>query len=664
MHAWIGFFSRLPHGLVMTAALFFTVGNVRSDNPKSPLPVETFFAEPDISSPRLSPDGHYVAFLTTLGWGKVGIALQDLVTPGKQPEAFASAQDENIKTFFWKGNDFIVYGGDPGGNESYAWRSVAVASPKSGRKREAVILNDSYDGGRLGHKVDIMQIVDALRYDPHHIMVEGNKERDSRTFGVFFEDVRTGARNLIPDYDPSFEKTTFLADNNGALRARRGVAGKKMIYEVCPAPGATYVKVAEFPAENPKWDFLFFAADNETLYLLNWEHSDTATLHSLNVRTRELSPPLFNSPDGEISGVRDGPAGGILISWDRSKLYGVRYETDKPHYKFFDPAREKLQQMIDGALPGTLNEIVSSSQDEKIHVVLAHSDRDPGTFYILDTRHGRLGPIGRVRPKVNPAQMQPMEPISYQARDGLVLHGYLTRPANSTGHRVPLIIHPHGGPYGIRDSWGYDPEVQFLASRGYAVLQVNYRGSGGYGTSFERAGYHEWGGKMQDDLTDGVKWAIAQGIADPGKVAIFGASYGGYATLAGLTFTPELYCCGINYVGPSDLQRLVSQVLWATGDEGKLSYETQIGTNYELLRSRSPVNFVDHIRVPLLNAYGFNDPRVDIEQWKLLEPKLKQFNKSYEIIREDEEGHGFRNESNRVAFYKKVETFLAHNLSP
>ena len=343
----------------------------------------------------------------------------------------------------------------------------------------------------------------------------------------------------------------------------------------------------------------------------------------------------------------------------------MRYVTDKVHYKFFDRDREKLQQMIDGALPGTQNDVVSSSQDEKMHVILAHSDRDRGhlaTSSISNT--GASGPIGRVSSKINPAQMQAMEPITYLARDGLTIHGYLTRPANAAGRRVPLIIHPHGGPFGVRDNWGYDPEVQFLANRGYAVLQISYRGSGGYGTSFEKAGYLGWGGKMQDDLTDGVKWAIAQGIADPARVAIYGASYGGYATLAGLTFTPELYCCGINYVGPSDLQLLVADKLWAAGKGNQLFYKQEVGVDKEFLRSRSPVNFVDRIRVPLLNAYGYNDPRVDIKQWEVLEPKLKEFKKTYEILIEKNEGHGFYNESNRIAFYQKVEEFLGRYLSP
>jgi len=273
-----------------------------------------------------------------------------------------------------------------------------------------------------------------------------------------------------------------------------------------------------------------------------------------------------------------------------------------------------------------------------------------------------MGPVGKAMRGIDPAKMRPMEPIKFTARDGLTIHGYLTRPSVAAGQKVPLIINPHGGPYGIRDEWGFSDEVQFLANRGYAVLQVNYRGSGGYGNDFLRAGWHEWGGKMQNDLSDAVQWAIDQGIADPSRVAIYGASYGGYATLAGLTFTPELYCCGANYVGPSDLGLLAQGA-----NDGSSSSENffgeWMGDDKEYLRTHSPLNFVERIRVPLFNAYGYNDPRVDIRHWTKLEPKLKQYKKQYEILIEKNEGHGFYNEATRVAFYRRLEAFFDKNLA-
>jgi dipeptidyl aminopeptidase/acylaminoacyl peptidase len=643
--------------LLLSAGLTFALGlslvaGVSAQTPAR-LPLEDFFAEPDCRAMQLAPDGKHLAFLATLGFGKVGVALMDLTT-GKY-EALVSARDENIKAFFWKGSDYIVYAGDIGGDESYAWRSIPIVSPKPGALRRVVALSEAYQE-RYNEKANWMLIFDRLRFDPFHVLVIGRREAGSWEQGIYLVDVRDGRRTMADNYHPTGTDTFNIADNRGNLRARMVVEGRKALIEVRPDPTGRYVQVAEFPADRVGWDPLFFAADNETLYLFDTEKSDTRTLRSFNVRTLQLSPPLFNSPGGEIDGV--------VTSWDRSTLYGLNYATDKRYTHYFNAGWAKIQQMIDLALPNTTNGIADTSQDEQTLLILATSDRDPGTYYLLDRTRQSMKVVGRVRLSINPAQMRPMEPVSFTARDGLTVHGYMTRPAAADGQRLPLIIHPHGGPYGIRDHWGFDSDVQFLVSRGYAVLQVNYRGSGGYGISFEHAGFHEWGGKMQDDLTDAVGWAIGQKIADPARVAIYGSSYGGYATLAGLVFTPDLYCCGANYVGPSDLRLLVGLGKIANSDRNRTYYSKMLGDDEKYLEDRSPVDFIERLRVPLFNAYGYNDPRVDIRHWTRLEAKLKEFKKTYEILIEDNEGHGFQNEKNRIAYFRRLEAFFDRYLSP
>jgi dipeptidyl aminopeptidase/acylaminoacyl peptidase len=607
------------------------------------IPLEDFFAEPDMRSLQVSPDGKYLAFLTTLGTGKVGIALMDLGT-GKI-EALVAGKDENIAYYFWKGSDYIVYGGDIGGDESPALRSISI------RKREVVALSEAVRE-LTREDANFLDLTDELRFDPHHIMGFGRKEKGSNTVGMYLVDVRDGTRRAVGSYEPSqADGTSFVADNNGVLRVRERYEGKNWIVEVRPQPTDLFVKVAEFPADEPKWDIQYFAADNETLYLITTDQSDTGTLHTYNVRTRQLSPPIFNTPEGEI--------GSVLSSYDLTKFYGFTFTTDKTYYRFIDPDRAQLQKLIDHSLPDTHNVVRSESADEKILVIAATSDRTPGNYYLLNLRNPKLMLLGKINMRIKPEQMRPMEPVQYTARDGLTIHGYLTRPAGSEGKKVPLIIHPHGGPFGARDDWGFDGDVQFLANRGYAVLQINYRGSGGYGYAFQKAGQRQWGLKMQDDLTDGVKWAIAQGITDSAHVGIYGASYGGYATLAGLTFTPELYRCGANYVGVSDLGLITSWGDFRRFGRGSDTFIREwIGDDPQYKHDRSPVNYVDRIRVPLLNAYGLNDPRVEIRNWERLESKLKEFGKTYEIMIMENEGHGFRKEKNRLEFYRHLEAFL------
>jgi dipeptidyl aminopeptidase/acylaminoacyl peptidase len=639
---------RLHHlllcNLVAAAACTLAPADPAPVPPAGLVPVETFFADPYMRSPVISPDGHYLAFLAKLGTGRVGVALTDLTTGKTEP--LVGGSDENYGFIHWKNPDYLLFGGDVGGNESLSLRSIRIST------RKVLELSQSFRE-RYFEDANQADIADLLRFDPNHILVFGNKEQRSSDFRLFNVDIRTGERNAHP-YDPEKDASDLVVDNAGNVRARSRLLGEKSIFEARRSDGL-YKKIHEFPANDPGWTVHpEVGADNETLYLLTRDSTDTNALQTYNLRTGVLSPILFQVPaDGEINDV--------LLSFDRKKLYGVLYTTDKAYYHWFDDSRARLQAQIDAALPGAFNTVTSRTPDEKVLVIHSGSDTEPGAYYVLDLRRTALMKIGQYNPFIKPAQMRPMQPITYTARDGLVIHGYLTLPAGASGKPMPLILNPHGGPYGIRDDWGFNPEVQFLANRGYAVLQVNYRGSGGYGHKFLLAGKHEWGRKMQDDLTDAVHWAIDQHIADPEHVAIYGASYGGYAALAGVTFTPELFQCGVNYVGVSDLAVLNRHTIG--GDRGMDIYFADWIQNDALsMHERSPVNFVERIRVPTLHAYGENDPRVDIDNWKELKSQLDKYQKPYEFIRVEAEGHGFHKEENRVKFYRAMEAFFAVNL--
>jgi dipeptidyl aminopeptidase/acylaminoacyl peptidase len=319
---------------------------------------------------------------------------------------------------------------------------------------------------------------------------------------------------------------------------------------------------------------------------------------------------------------------------------------------------ETIFNDLERQLPGYEIDLQSANKDENIFVVAAWSDRTQGVRYLYDTASRTLTKLAEIAPWLNEKQLAEMRPISYQARDGLTIHGYLTLPRGG-GKNLPLIVHPHGGPW-ARDDWGYNAEVQFLVSRGYAVLQMNFRGSTGYGREFWEASFKQWGKKMQDDVSDGAAYAIEQGIADPARVCIYGGSYGGYATLAGLAFTPELYACGVDYVGVSNLFTFMKTIPPYWKPMLEMFYE-MVGnpeTDKALLADASPVLHADNIRAPLLIAQGAQDPRVNIEESNQMVAALKEHGIAVEYLVKENEGHGFHNEENRFEFYEAMEKFL------
>jgi dipeptidyl aminopeptidase/acylaminoacyl peptidase len=311
---------------------------------------------------------------------------------------------------------------------------------------------------------------------------------------------------------------------------------------------------------------------------------------------------------------------------------------------------------------------VSSNDDEDKYIVRTYGDKSLGDYHLYDKTTDELSYIGDPSPWLEEAYMASMNPIKYQSRDGMTIHGYLTLPAGydmETAKDLPVVVNPHGGPW-ARDTWGFNPEVQFLANRGYAVLQMNFRGSTGFGREFWEASFREWGKKMQDDITDGVNWLVEKGIADEERVAIYGASYGGYATLAGLAFTPDLYACGVDYVGVSNLFTFMGTIPPYWEPYKKMMYEMVGDPENEadslMLRSASPVFHADKITSPLFVAQGAQDPRVNVDESDQMVAAMKERGVDVEYMVKENEGHGFRNEENRFEFYRAMEEFLATHL--
>ncbi len=646
-----------PACRILRCALVAALSTASFFAASAPPAADPFHSLPNVRQPRVSPDGTKIAFLFPHE-KRMALGVFDRKT--NESRLVLRGEDESIYSFFWKGNDRLVIEADVAGNESFFIGSTDLTGKRVLRLAESQRIEDSLVGS-------FANIVDELHADPARIVVAGyfqDNVDDALMLGgaavVAKVNVQNRARSPIFEFKESERTVRLIADNTGALRLRSRLEGKTLVWEHRLTDGHTFKEIGRYPFHGyaEDWQPLRFAADNVTLWVISRQKRDLGALHAFNTRTLEMGPELFTPTEGELEDE-------LITTPDHARLLGIVYETDRRHYHWFDAERAALMKKLEGTFTGTDVRITSESDDGNVKLVWVGHDREPGTYFILDQKAGSLVLFKRTR-DLDPNALRPRQPIAYTARDGLTIHGYLTLPAGAEGKRVPLIIHPHGGPFGVRDSWGYDGDAQFLASLGYAVLQPNYRGSGGYGREFINKGRYQWGRAMQDDLTDAVKWAIDQGIADPARVAIYGASYGGYATLAGLELTPDLYCCGVNYVGAADLEITFKN----RGDDafrytGDFNYQEEwVGPDANYRAATSPVNLVDRIRAPLLCAYGEKDPRVKFDHWTRLEAQLKKYGKVYEEVSQKKQGHGFRDEQASLGFYARMEKFLAEYLAP
>ena len=358
---------------------------------------------------------------------------------------------------------------------------------------------------------------------------------------------------------------------------------------------------------------------------------------------------------------------GVWYSEKKKKLLGVSYEGHKGTTRhFFDREAGELFGRMERHLRGYELGIAGSDKAEDKYIVYAGSDRTAGAYYLYDAEADTMTKLAELRPWIKQEEMAEMLPIEYTSRDGERIEGYLTLPVGKTlrnAKNLPVVVNPHGGPW-ARDSWGFNPEAQFLANRGYAVLQMNFRGSTGFGRRFMEIAFGKWGQEMQDDITDGVDWLIGKGIADPARIAIYGGSYGGYATLQGIVKDPDLYACAVDYVGVSNLFSFMNTIppYWKPLLDQMYEMVGNPETQQEMLRENSPALNAGRIKTPLLVVQGANDPRVNIAESNQMVEALRARGVEVDYMVKDNEGHGFHNEENRFDFYRAMEKFFGKYL--
>ena len=624
--------------------------------------VEDFFAYPAFSDLRLSPDGKNIAVLVPAPNGRLKLATFDLQT--MQPKVIAGYGDADIGKVNRVNNQRLVYSLTNRKMETvdeYMGPGLFAINKDGSDQRQLVNLY-----WRFVNEISLNKILPGNTY--FHDVIHTGKSDDIFVMQIERENsFKYSTYNLLRlntvtgravDVQRPGKTLDWLIDKEGVPRVAETIdEDVTSIYYKDPGQ-ENWRKIFSYKGQSSDFNPWQIGPDG-TLYVQSSKNKDTKLLYRFDLQKNELDKDhLISLNNYDFSGE---------LVFGEKKLLGVQYETDAPGSLWFDPAIKQLQEEIDAAFPATINTLQLREGSENI-IISSISDTDPGTYRLYNRNTKVFTPFGRINPKIDPTKMANKEFLHYKARDGLSIPAYLTLPKGVPAKNLPLVIMVHGGPFVRGVHWKWEATSQFLASRGYAVLEPEFRGSRGYGTKHSVAGRKQWGLAMQDDLVDGVKWAIAQGYADPNRVCIAGASYGGYATMMGLIRDPELFRCGISWVGVSDIN-LMYNVSWSDMMDESAKYWMPIYVGDQTkdaaqLKATSPLEQAARLKLPLILAYGREDRRVPIVHGTKFYNAVKGHNPDVEWIEYRDEGHGWRFLENHVDFWNRVEKFLAKHNGP
>lgn len=599
------------------------------------IPREVLFGNPVRAQPRLSPDGERLAYIAPLD----GVLNVWVGPVGGEAEPVTRDTDRGIRVFFWAHDGtHLLYLQDRGGDEN--WRLFKV--DPSTREENDLTPFDDVQAQILAHE----------RRRPHELLIGLNRD-DPQLHDVYHLDLRTNRLEKVAA-NPG-DVIGWVADADLAVRAAVAATpdgGTRLLVRDTPE-GTWRVAVEWSPEDGLSSSPYAFTADGRGLYLIDSRDANTGRLVRLDVAE--------GGTEVMAEDVRYD-VGDVVIHPESRRVQMVAFLRARQEWEVLDAGIQRDVEGIRALNPGDFD-IVSRTHDDDRWIVGFTEDTRAVSWWLWNRSAQRGELLFHARPALLDHALAPMEPVAFTARDGLRIEGYLTRPPGAADAPLPMVLNVHGGPW-HRDVWGYDPEAQWLANRGYAVLQVNFRGSTGYGKRFLNAGDREWGGKMHDDLVDAVHWAVDAGVADADRVAIYGGSYGGYAALVGATFTPEVFRCAVDIVGPSNLITFIETIppYWQTFLHMLHERVGNPETDADFLRARSPLSHVDRIRIPMLIAQGANDPRVKQSESEQIVAAMKAKGIPHEYLLFEDEGHGFAKPENRLRFYAAAEAFLAAHL--
>lgn len=608
--------------------------------------VEDYFARPKARSFNFSPNGTYLSYREKDDNKKNHVYVRNIETG--EVTRIIEEKEELIRGFGWANDNRIIYIMDKGGNEDYHLFAVDL----DGKNKKELT---PFDGVRVN-------ILELLKEDKDHMIIAMN-QNNPQIFEPYKINIVTGElKQLYKNEDAANPINSYEFDKDGNLRGFAKLRDGVNIDMYYTTDGENYnvKKQLSWKDNFSISSFNYTTEYPHDAYVISNLESDKMQVYLYDLKEDKVIKKLFSNDNYDISG----------ISLSRNRNYELDYynfEGEKDVIVPISKYYKKLHKRITNKFPNYSYSIADETDDESKYLIFLQSDKLYGTYYSYDTVNDTFKLLYDLMPNLKEQDMAEMRPITFTSRDGKTIHGYITLPKEALdGNKVPVIVNPHGGPQGVRDSWGFNSEAQLFASRGYATLQVNFRISGGYGREFLESGFKEIGRKAMDDVEDGLHYVIEQGWVDKNNVAIYGGSHGGYAVLRGLTKTPDLYACGVDYVGVSNLFTFMDSMpaYWKPYLQiiKEIWYDSDIPEEKTIMEEVSPVNHIDKIKKPLFVVQGANDPRVNIDESDQIVEALRVRGVDVPYMVKYDEGHGFGKEENRIALYKSMMGFYAKHL--